>query len=288
MNVNKRIKSIEERFTEYKEKVYPYLLNHIEENQSDFEDLFVAFYQLYLLSAFMLDTQLKQIESDQKQILNFYLRSSISIHGIYHLCRNGIITNAALSLRSMFEDVIYLKIILEEDTENRLKLYTDYDKVNKWLYLKNLQKYGDNKKRKTNLDYDKTKSDFEKIKDKYHPKNPYQWYWQIYNSDDNKEGRCNLVYLCRRLNWIEEYYTIYSTTSLVSHGSNISKKLYQSKNSITLAPIFYKLKLSTLVGLGAFYFSQVACDTLDFFKINSDVKLYILVIERNVQKICKE
>lgn len=286
--MNNEIKKIENDFMKYKKEVYPHFINHVLQGQAAFEPVFEALYQLYLISAFMLDTKFKNKNFEQKQILNFYIRGSIYLHGIYHLCNNGIITNATLSLRAMFEDLIYLKTILEKDTHSRFELYTEYDKVDKWLTFKNSQKHNQSVEDSSKIEMAKIKSDYDEVKDNYHPKRPYHWYWKIFDADSKKgKSQCNLSYLCKRLNWIEQYHTVYSATSLVTHGSNLSKSLYKSKNSITLAPIFNK-NLLPIISLGAFYFSEIARETFNYFEIDKNYQNYVLSVTRSIQKECKK
>jgi hypothetical protein len=276
MSTNK-IENLTE-FEKYYEEISLNISKYTTKKRSTYLDFLNSIYKYYVFMLFLADEKFEKFDP----MLLFFTKTSCSIFGIYHLLCNGLPSDAFVILRSIFENLINLEVILSDESEDRLKLYYDYRHVERWLSYENNKKFANisvyHKKRfEKYFPSDKIEEielEYEKIKNKYHPSRPYHWAWKIYKSELNNNNP-NLKFLCGKLNRKEEYVRVYSTLSLTVHGSPNVKNIMRIENVITNAPILDD-KIYIIGGMTVLYASQVTIKTLQYFDLSSNDKKQLI------------
>ena len=184
-------------------------------------------------------------------------------YGIVTNLRQGLSSEAIILLRTLFENLLTIELLLQKDSSERLKLYSDYKYVERWNNLQankkllakgliaeeRLQKTLDEKYIK------EVETKYNEVKENYHPKIPYHWAWKVFK-DKLKNRNPSIYFISKELGYETDYVKLYSTFSIAAHGSPLIENLVtESKsNTITLSPIFTK----QIVGLGCLALDKIS------------------------------
>jgi hypothetical protein len=165
----------------YSESLVPKFQNKLKLEGSKYESIVKKLYDLYILYSFIVDEKLSTRKNTFSAIMLFYGKSSHSILGIYNCLKNGLVSEAVILLRNVFEILVNVKLILEKDVEERIKLWDNFRFVSDWNnYQSNLNLLSEgiltlNQFEKTfNTKFIKEiELNYNKVKGNYHPKFPY-------------------------------------------------------------------------------------------------------------------
>jgi hypothetical protein len=196
----------------------------------------------------------------------FYSKIGSDIISIRQCLFMGQLLSASSIERNIFETYVDTLLILENDTEERIRLYMDYEHVELWL------KYEEYKRDLTDLESnpdiagDQIESAryhfnqlfkkeeipllveaYEKIKDNYHPKTPYHWAWKIFK-DKIKGQNPKLNFICKYLGIYDDYQQVYSTASLAVHNSPLMRNFLSDGEGMSSIPIFNET-LKSIAGI---------------------------------------
>ena len=184
-------------------------------------------------------------------------------------------------LRSIFENLLNLEIILKEETQERLNLYYEYRPVERWINLeenKKLAKKSEDYKNKFHLQFPEKRieeiiHDFNKVKDNYNPKRPYHWAWKIYKNELGKKNP-SIKFLCEKVGRLSDYTKIYSSLSISVHGSANIENLIKIGDSITITPRFSE-QIYLIGGLSILYISDTIVKIIDYLNIPKKEEIII-------------
>lgn len=234
-------------------------------------------YKFYIFCSYLLDkNNTIPIDNHIRPIINLYCKSANMLFGIYSCLNNGLILESSLILRSIFELYINIKLILEKDTLNRLKLYNEYGFVEKKYQLDaNKKLIGKNiisKDTMSHIDENEIIFNYNTIKNNY--KKGEKWWWNIYKN--RKKNGISLQYVCEDLGCAEDYVKLYSTMSILTHTSPLIRNIYEYGNKILLQPQFND-STTGIAELSFEYTYKIIYKILSYININNkrDILYYM-------------
>ena len=290
------LKKYDQEFNQYGSEITPRLNKYIENNRQPFLEFFDKLWKYYVYSAFLIDDKFKKYVDGFDPIFTFFTKSFISLNAIYNLLYNGVPSEASTLLRSIFENLINLEIIIEKDSKFRLKLFDNYKYVEKWLNYKENESYSHTSKEELNkfkIAFPKEKiikinQDYERVKQDYHPKKPYKWAWYIFKKELNNRNP-SIKFFCQKLNRNDDYFRVYSVLSIPAHGSSTVLNLMKVKNSISVAPTFNDHTLR-IGAMSILYCSRIIDKTMDYLDlpIKNEIKIYSSTFALDIYEYVKQ
>ena len=215
-------------------------------------------YHIHIFQNYLLDEQQKYFKTPASiSISTFYSKAASDILCIYYCLSQGQIISAMSIERNIFESFVNLKLILEKDTVARIKLYEEYEYVQKWNRLEEYKKYIEELKRRENITEEKKREEEEefkkvfddqmvksvtenylKVKDNYLAGRPFHWAWKIYKDEIQRGRNPSLSFICNKLGIEKMYLQFYSLNSMVVHSEPLMTTLLTQNEGITPAPNF--------------------------------------------------
>jgi hypothetical protein len=255
---------------EYCSKIFPSFWKYIISNRRQYDDFLKRLFDFYLFSLYLVDAGLfKDKSANEYPLKILYTKGVISYYAIYNCLRSGCVSEASVLARSLFEAMVNLKLILQTNIAERLKLYSNYRFASKWLHSKtNPDNYSDTERKIIEDKYNKIKGD-------YHPKYPYHWAWKIYCKKRSNKNP-NLKFICGKLGLTKEYNTIYSTLSIAVHTDPHIDNLCTLDGKITISP-YYSNMIYHVGFLSLFYFKEIIDSIVQYYKFDGyeDIQVYI-------------
>jgi hypothetical protein len=207
----------------------------------------------------------------------------------------GQLISASSIGRNVFETYVDTRVVLENDTEERSKLYENYQYIQLWLRIVAYKKYLHELEIDTNISEEKKideinyykslykdvgeeeiKNNFEKVKKDYHPKYPFHWAWKIYREETKDKQNPKLDFICKRLGIYNDYLHVYSTNSLAVHNQPFMANFMTREGSITSVPIFSEIT-NSIAGISASLVIKIIMLVLEYTKSvkAEDVRLFL-------------
>lgn len=246
----------------YADAVFPGFPRYMENHRGPFLPFLKRLFDFYLFCSYLVDSGLFPDEERYQPLRILYAKASLSLFGIYSCLSNGLLTEASVLLRSLFEAYLNVKLILECNTDERLRLYSEFQHVEQWNNLqahRNLVSEG-----KLSIDqFRKSFSDdlvrevdlnFSRVKESYHPTQPYHWAWKIFRDMIKQARNPTISYIADHLGLSLEYVKLYGPLSISVHNSPSLVHQVSKGADITLAPQFTK----TIYNNGALAVDYVA------------------------------
>lgn len=260
----------------------------IKKESQNYRDILDKIYNFYIFSCYLADYFKKKDlyaigAQNSLNILN--CKSSLNLFGIYNCLKTGLEQEASIILRSLYESYVTIFFILQKDAGLRMKLYYNFSKVerrNNIIANEEFLKRGlIDSLSISDSDKEFYIKDYEKVKDDYHPKYPYEWAWKIFMKDE-KSRNPSLNNLCKELgeDYEVEYTEMFSVHSLSVHGGSILEDAFSVENTgmniIATTPKFTQSTLS-IGALSISYYSKILLRHLDYFKVDDyeSIKEYI-------------
>jgi Family of unknown function (DUF5677) len=282
---------------EYVRRVDPLFTDYLAKERTPYQPVLQYLFKFYFFMSYLVENGL--VPNDDKNVaLRVILgKASLSLFAIYNLLNNGILTEASSSLRSLFEVYVNLKLILDKDVDVRMKLFENFEIVEKWNNLNSnldLMKAGN-----LSLEqFDKTmspstvrkiQSDYESIKADYHPRKPFHWAWKIYSGVLPGGGNPSLRFIADKMGLSFDYVKVYSPTSIAVHGSANLVNVLSSGSSISIAPQFRTIILSDAC-ITLDYGAKIIELLLDYFKFpnTEEIKVYITYYVFQAMKVAEK
>lgn len=250
MELDKILNDFDRNLKEYIKSIFPNFNKNMFEKSSPYKIMQEFLFRLYLLSSYVIDRNLIPKDKIPKVIQKLYVKASLSILGIYSCLYNGLPSEASIIQRSLFDLFLTVKIILEDNTEERMNLYENYQYIQQW---RNIQ---DNKGILSQKEFEDqfnqqiiqdTEKKYNEVKANYHPKSPYHWAWKIYRIE-SKDKNPSIRFLCKKFGYLKDYVKIYSTCCLVVHGSPLIENIMTTPDGrLSIVPIFDESHVSLSV-----------------------------------------
>ncbi len=263
----------------YIAKIEGTLNNQIINGGGQYRAILKKVYNFYIFSSYLTNyfKNKKLYAIDEQNSLNILnCKASLNLFGIYNCLKSGLEQEASIIFRSLYESYITMYFILQKDVGLRMKLYYNFSKVerrNNIVNNENLLKRGlikslviSNEEKEFHL------KEYEKVKEDYHPKYPYEWTWKIFKVKE-KSKNPSLYDLCKELGekYEVEYTKTFSVHSISVHGGAILEDAFRVENSDKDVIANIPKYTSGILNLGAMsinYYGKIIEKHLDFFKVD--------------------
>ena len=174
-------------------------------------------------------------------------------------------------------------MLLQKDTEERLKLYTNFKYITQWNQLqenKDLLNEGliDEARfraKTASANIPEVEKKYLELKDDYHPTKPYHWAWLLFRKK-KKDRDPSLRMICMELGYYNEYIGVYGPMSISVHSNPLIEHLVTKDNSITMAPIFSN-HITNTACVSLDYCAKIVISILEYFEIENikEIKFYV-------------
>ena len=255
---DKLLKHFDDECQNYFNKIYPGLSRILEEGKLRFSSHLNFLYHLHLFQNYLLDDQEKYFKTDAAiSISTFYSKAASDILCLYECLKQGQIISSMSIERNIFESFVNLKLILEKDTINRIKLYEDFAYVQQWNRIEEYQQYIKNVRSNNNLSEDEknkeedsfnklfdselieiTQHNYLKVKNNYLEGRSFNWAWKIFKDEVQKNRNPSLSFICNKLGIEKMYLQFYSLNSIVVHSQPLMTNMLTQNGGITPSPNF--------------------------------------------------
>lgn len=261
--------------------VEPYFFNGLKDQRNQYNEFLNRILIFYYFTSFVSETKIKSVDARLKSIMLLYSKSSMSLFGIYSCLFNGLVPEAAMILRSLFENLINLECILKVGSYNspyyKMKLFDDYGHVIKWRGLKDnriLVKEGKLSQDKFDRQFEsklivKIEENFNRVKSSFCNRKGRlkDWTWKIFESElCNRDS--SIKFVSDKLGRSVDYVKLYSTISSLIHSSAIIENVVTEKDVIFLTPKFSPLIIN-IGGLALGYCSDMVKHVVNFLDLPS-------------------
>ncbi|MGD1007879.1 MAG: DUF5677 domain-containing protein [Ignavibacteriaceae bacterium] len=295
-NINKTLQYYNEELNKYKSIALPGIQKLIEVERAPYLKQLNALNDIYIFQNYLLDYQ--QIFFNKpinKTITLFFAKVASDLFSIRQCLMVGQLISASSIGRNVFETYVDTRVVLENDTEERSKLYENYQYIQLWLRIVAYKKYLHELEIDTNISEEKKideinyykslykdvgeeeiKNNFEKVKKDYHPKYPFHWAWKIYREETKDKQNPKLDFICKRLGIYNDYLHVYSTNSLAVHNQPFMANFMTREGSITSVPIFSEIT-NSIAGISASLVIKIIMLVLEYTKSvkAEDVRLFL-------------
>lgn len=288
MNSKNIVKNWDSELHNYSKEMVPKFQQKLKIDSLKYESILKKLYDLYILHSFIVDEKLSN--KPYSAIMLFWGKSAHSVLGLYNCLKSGLASEAAILLRNVFELYVNVKLILEQDVDERVKLWDDFRFIIEWnnyqlnlnLLSKGIISLEQFEKTFTTELIKKIEYNYEKVKENYHPKYPHHWAWKIFK-DKYKGRNPNLKKICDHLNLQFDYVKIYSSLSTIVHSTPHMSNLISYGQNISIAPIFSE-KISTLIKLSVDYSCELIYSITEHLdkKLGDELNLYLSYFKYNV------
>ncbi|MCE1164844.1 MAG: DUF5677 domain-containing protein [Bacteroidetes bacterium] len=250
MDVNK-IKYYDSEINEYMNFVMPQYLRKINIEKFNYSFVIEKLLSLYFILDYISSKSISII-TEKDSLLGMFSMFKSNLIGIYVLLSNGRQYEANIILRSILELYFDCLLIFENDTEERIRLYSNYEHIIRWKHLEEKYNHLNNDEKiniyKNSSDYFSISEEevrishdlFLKYKDDYHPKNPFHWAYKVFATGLRKTRNPNYYDICKYLgdDYLDLYLSLYTTLSIPVHGHSIGTDYFKEKdrNVITSNP----------------------------------------------------
>ncbi len=246
----------DKRLEDYNNSFMPLFIPLMKDGKKPFSKLFKGLFDFYVFTNYLLDQNIIPKKQEVETLRQLFASASKSFYGVNVLLQHGLSLNAAVVTRQLLETMLNIKLILKEDTEERIILYNNFIYAARWYVIDRDKKLlNDNKitqklfdKNYTTELIEKTNKDYEKIKDDYKTSS---WYWKILKNKGYKSG--SIRNLAKEVDHAIEYDKIYGLLSKIAHGNTVSLHLVNK----TSAPTFIKENTVYIAFISLGYMSDI-------------------------------
>ncbi len=270
----------------YKEIVGPGLRRLLEEERTPYLKSLNVLYDIYMFQNYLLDNQVEYFNKPGNPTLSlFFTKAAGDIFALRQCLMVGQLVSASSIERNIFETYVNTRLVLEKDSESRFQLFEEYQHALLWdrvrsykNYLQELEsdktipdeKLNSEKEYFQNLyrdiDMEVIESNYQKVKENYHPKYPYHWAWRIYK-DENKGNNPNLSFICKKLGIYNDYLHVYATSSLAVHNQPLLANMMTRRGGITSVPIFTETT-NSIAGISTSLVNEIIIMILEYADSN--------------------
>lgn len=267
---------------DYANKVMPHFEPSMDRQRQPYQPFYKKLFDFYLLTSYLTESKLFPDDGSLQGLRILYAKSCHSFFGVYSCLKNGLASEGAVILRSLFETKLNVKLTLKNDTQQRDRLFFEFHVVEKWnnlqakrLLLRNaVISQEDFDSGYVHDEITQIEAEYARIKENYHLKQPYQWAWKIFQPE-LKGKNPTIKIIADELGLSDDYVRVYSALSLSSHGSPNLKNILTSSGYISTAPIFNDL-IFTVGCLTVGYLADIIRDLSLFLKFGDkdDISIY--------------
>lgn len=276
------IVEIEQEIDKSKSRAEHVLSNFQKDNQKKYEKYLDGLKNFYFITNFISSTGFKA-EGEKVVLQNLFTKACLDLFGINYCLQHGLEVQAQVIGRALYETKVTLELLLREDTKERLKLFHDFQYIQRWKQIE-FHKEFISEKDFNSLGLEKEyieliNNKYDEVKDNYHPKNPINWAWKIFKDELNNRNP-SMLEICKYLGrkYLKEYVMTYPTASITSHPNQILvdyfAKVVDEKNVIFNSPKYTNLT-KTIACISLSDCAVITISILNYFKIPD----YEIIIE---------
>jgi hypothetical protein len=271
---------------QYIKIAYPGFTRLLSEERGPYLEKIDALSDLYWFYNYLLDYNPNLFENvNYKPLALFYTKAASDILSIRQCLFLGQQLSASAIERNIFETFVDLRLILKENTDERLKLYEDYQKVLIWLRLKEYEEYiteleGNKQIKRDIVEKEKARfaeyydtgvtqdiiDNYNSVKVNYHPQYPYHWAWKIFK-DQRKDRNPSIAFICKAIDIYDDYLHLYSINSIAIHNQPLMINLLRRGEGITSIPSFNK-NTNSIAGLTMSFGIEIITRILEYIRYN--------------------
>lgn len=209
-------------------------------------------------------------------VLGLYIEMINKTNSINLLLENNMTSGTESIGRSIFEIFVYLKFIFEKDTKNRAMSFILKENIRERNFLKKLKgnDWESNETRKALgitlqniLDEESKHNDShmekewkERYRNIHQERNPKNWY--------DFDGKTNNFYLlCKKMDYIGYYNTIFRILSADTHSTDIARNFHLEDGFIAI--LKNKDTGQSLEAIVQFFLYEIMMDILKFYNLKN-------------------
>lgn len=280
----------------YKDIVDQGLKKLLDEERTPYLKQLNALYDIYLFQNYLIDYQNEYFNNlTNKALILFFSKTAGDIFSLRQCLMVGQIVSASVIERNIFETFVNTKLILEKDTGLRSQLFEEFQDVQIWERMKTYKKYIEElnvdkmivnevkvSEKKyfealyKDIDIEILKSNYERIKENYHPQYPHHWAWKIFKDEIKNQKNPNLGFICKKLGLYSDYLHVYSTTSLAVHNQPLLANMMTKDGNLTSIPIFSE-NTNSIAGISAGFVIDIILMIIEFAKSKSSDEIEIFL-----------
>jgi hypothetical protein len=227
MNLPDKVEQLDKDTNDYTKKVTSEFESSLHEGQKPFQDLLDYLRRYHFFFSFLMDEKFPKQVKVIEPLMVIYSKVAQSLFGVCVCLQNGLSSDALVIVRTIFESLLTVEIISQENPYERLKLYGEFKYVSEWKELQaclKLVEKGEMELAELESYYrpdeiTSIEDAYEKVKDNYHPQNPFHWAWKLFKDDPELNRRNPTVkYLCSKLSREYYYVQLYASASKLVHN----------------------------------------------------------------------
>lgn len=270
-------------FDQYVKEVEIPFYNNLNKERHKYQTFIDRILLFYFFTSFVSENKIKSVEKGSLPIMVLYSKWSLSLFGIYSCLQNGLISESYSIMRSLFENLINLELILKvypySSPYYKMKLYDEYKYVIKWRNFRANRKLLENclitkDKFDSQFEPELTKEieeKFDLVKSNYNNGKANHWSWEIFKSELGNKNP-SVKNICNKLERDVDYIKIYSSLSAQIHSTSIIENIVTKGEVVSLTPTFSPLIISTGI-LALSFCSDIVKHTIDFLDLPSKLAL---------------
>lgn len=242
----------------YFNRIVPGITRILSEGKATYSRYIDYLYHLHLFQNYLLEDEKKYFKKEPVTCFStFYAKAASDAICLYVCLNQGQIISSMAIERNIFESMVNLKLILEKDTSDRIKLYEEYGYVLLWNRIDEYRKYLNSldanpditddfksgEKESFNSLFNEelvniTIENFDKVKDNYLKGRPFHWAWKIFKDELQKGKNPSVYFICKKLGIEKMYRDFYSLNSVVVHSEPLMSEVLIQHGGISSAPNF--------------------------------------------------
>lgn len=249
LNDKEILKRYDRALQDYANKIISGFQNCLGNQRRSSQPFLNGLFHFYLFCSYLVDSNLFPNDEKYTSLKILYAKSPLALFGIYNCLQNGLVTEGAILLRSLFETYFNVKLILKNDIEERLKLFDEFRFVEQWNNLQANKKLLKNSKLSKDT-FDKTftpslvkeiEEKYSLVKSNYHPNLSHHWAWKIFKNETKDQRNPSIAFIADKLDLGSDYVKVYGTLSIPVHNSASLLNMVSTRNVISLVPNFSPL-----------------------------------------------
>ncbi len=243
---------------------------------------------LHLFTSYLAESGLFSEDNPMVGLRVLFARSCQCFSGVRACLQEGLPGEASILLRSLFENYLNQSIILQSNAEKRDLLFLEYRHVEQYKDLEWCRKARRNgrlseesfRKRFPTSSEEGIQAAYDQVRVNYSTNLKSHWSWQVVNEKD--PNACVTIFdVAVHVGHADDYQSLYSTLSTVSHGSSRAGGIVRTVGGISMAPRFGEL-IDTLGRLAIGYLTRTICNLCTSLKNPAATEITTYLIARAV------
>lgn len=279
------IKKYDNILKNYHDHVTQVVLPVLDRQRNNYDFILSKLNSFYSVSNYISSKcEMKTKNQNEDAFFTIYNKAALDLLGIFYCLFNGLGLQAGMIYRGLYESYVNCFFILNADTEERIKLFYNYQFIERWCHIQNSLKSNPNYIKEMSIPDDileQYKEEYGLLINDYNVKYPYHWAYNIFK-DKLKGKNPSLFTLCKSLGaeYVKEYNSVYGISSKQTHPSSIIGNHFtfreQDCNININSPIYNDGIVSSGV-MSLYYCGHIILEIIKYFKVVNldEISIYI-------------